>query len=397
MRHPSIPLLFASSLAMLAGPAAASGFRIPEVSVAGLGQANAVVADDEAVGNFGYNNAGMAFHPGLRASAEAIAASTSISVNNAAGSFDSKQTAEYLPALYATYRLQDRPLAIGLGINAPFGLSTDWPQGTFPAAGSGAPTLSEIRMVNVNPAIAYLIRPNLSLALGLNYYNVLSAKLNAVGADVEGSGSGFGGTLALLYSTERMNLGLQYRSRVKTDLDGDFTPSGGTTQAASTQITFPDLVQAGIMYRITPQWSAEFDLDWTRWSSFDQLRIEGQGGTLASDSNNWKDSLAYRLGTAYRLNDALILRAGYAYDTSGQPDEFFSPRIPDADRHLLALGAGLNSGAWDLNLGLNYVLGQERIIDNPPPTSTDLNGTSVFNGTYKNSALLYGLSLSRRF
>ncbi|MEK8088201.1 OmpP1/FadL family transporter [Thermithiobacillus plumbiphilus] len=397
MRHPSIPLLFASSLAVLAGPAAASGFRIPEMSVAGLGQANAVVADDEAVGNFGYNNAGMAFHPGLRASAEAMAVSPSISVTNPAGSYDSVQSIDYVPALYATYRLQDRPLAIGLGINAPFGLSTEWPQGAFPEAGNGAPTLSEIRMVNVNPAVAYLVRPNLSLSLGLNYYNVLSAKLNTVGADVDGSGSGFGGTLALLYTTERMNVGLQYRSRVKTDLDGDFTLSGGTAQAASTQITFPDVVQAGVMYRISPQWSAEFDLDWTRWSSFDQLRIEGDGGTLASETSNWKDSLAYRLGTSYRLNDALIMRAGYSYDPSAQPDEYFSPRIPDAGRHMVALGAGLNSGAWDLNLGLNYVLGQERSIENPPPTSTDLNGTSVFNGTYKNSALLYGVSLSRRF
>ena len=397
MRHPSIPLLFASSLAVLAGPAAASGFRIPEMSVAGLGQANAVVADDEAVGNFGYNNAGMAFHPGLRASAEALALSPSNSVTNPAGSFDSVQSIDYVPALYATYRLQDRPLAIGLGINAPFGLSTEWPQGAFPEAGNAAPTLSEIRMVNVNPAVAYLVRPNLSLSLGLNYYNVLSAKLNAVGADVDGSGSGFGGTLALLYTTERMNVGLQYRSRVKTDLDGDYTPSGGTAQAASTQITFPDVVQAGVMYRISPQWSAEFDLDWTRWSSFDQLRIEGDGGTLASETSNWKDSLAYRLGTSYRLNDALIMRAGYSYDPSAQPDEYFSPRIPDAGRHLLALGAGLNSGAWGLNLGLSYALGQERSIENPPPTSTDLNGTSVFNGTYKNSALLYGVSLSRRF
>lgn len=396
MRHPFTPLLFASSLTLFAGSAAASGFRIPEVSVAGMGQANAVVADDQAVGNFGYNNAGMAFHPGLRASVEAIAVSPSISVNNAAGSFDSEQATEYLPALYATYRLQDRPLAIGLGINAPFGLSTEWPQGAFPAAGPGAPTLSEIKMVNVNPAVAYLIRPNLSLSLGLNYYNVLSAKLNAVGADVEGSGSGFGGTLALLYTTERMNIGLQYRSRVKTDLNGDFTPSGGTAQAASTQITFPDVVQAGVMYRLTPQLSAEFDLDWTRWSSFDELNIGTPSGNFRNNQQ-WKDVLAYRLGTAYQLSDALVLRAGYSYDPSGQPDEFFSPRIPDTDRHLLALGAGLKSGAWDLNVGANYVLGQERSIDNPPPTSTDLNGTSVFNGTYKSSALLYGLSVSRSF
>lgn len=398
MRHPSFSPLLASILAAWASQANASGFRVSELSVAGMGQANAVVADDQAVGNYGYNNAGMAFHPGLRLGVDAMVASPGISVSNGGNKFDSKKSKEYLPALYATYRLQDHPLAFGLGINTPFGLSTNWPQGAFPAAGAAAPTLTQIKMVNVNPALAYLIRPNLSLSLGLNYYNVFSTKLNSIGADIKGSGSGFGGSLGLLYTSERMNLGFQYRSRVKVDLNGDLTPTGSTSQPASTQITFPDMAQAGVMYRFTPQWSGEFDLDWTRWTTFDQLNIVSQGSTVATDTNQWRDTLSYRLGTAYRLNDALVLRAGYAYDPSAQPDQHFSPRIPDTTRHLLALGAGLKSGAWDLDLGVNYALGQSRKINNPAPTSsTDLNGSSVYNGDYKSSALLYGVSLSRSF
>ncbi|MEW5789931.1 MAG: OmpP1/FadL family transporter [Pseudomonadota bacterium] len=383
------------ALALLSQGAQASGFRLPEMSVAGMGQANAMVADDEPVSAYGYNIAGMGFHPGTRASLEMVGIKPSFKVRNANGSFDSENGSEYLPALYVTHRLKSQPLAFGLGVNTPYGLKTDWPAGTFTAPGalqSFVPTLSEIRMVNVNPSVAYLLRPNLSVAVGLNYYNVFSAKLDSVGGELNGSGSGFGASLGVLYTTERFNLGLQYRSRVKVDLDGD-----SSSGPAITQVTFPDTLQAGILYRFTPKWSTEFDVDWTGWSSFDRLDISTSNGTLSS-SNQWKSAMAYRLGTTYRVNDALRLRAGYAFDQTGQQDAHFSPRIPDADRHLIGLGAGLQAGAWTWDLGANYVYAASRTIDNStPPSGPDLNGTSVYNGTYESSALLYGVSLSRSF
>ena len=61
-----IPISLVLSLTLasiiLVNGAAASGFRIPEVSIAGLASSNALVADTETPGALAYNPAAMAFH-----------------------------------------------------------------------------------------------------------------------------------------------------------------------------------------------------------------------------------------------------------------------------------------------------------------------------------------------
>lgn len=375
---------------------AASGFRIPEVSVAGMGQSNAMVADDEAVSSYGYNMAGMAFHAGTRASVDGIWIRPEFDVKPASSGqqVSSDNGTELVPTLYATHRLRDRPLAFGIGVNVPFGLKTDWPAGTFtvPAAGTD-PTLSELQMVQVNPAVAFLARPNLSVALGVNYYSVRSANLDVSAGALEGSGDGLGASLALLYSSEAYNIGVHYRSPVKVDVEGRSSLLGDVR----TEIEFPSIFQAGVMWRVGPDWSLELDLDRTGWSSFDRLDIS-DGSTTVSNVYDWQDTLALRLGTTYRFNEALHLRAGYSYENSAQPDEKFSPRLPDANRHVLGFGAKYQRAAWVWDVGLNYVmLGNKTVSSTTSPTSGDYNGTTVYNGDYDAKALLYGLSLSRDF
>ncbi|UCE90452.1 MAG: hypothetical protein JSW10_06485, partial [Pseudomonadota bacterium] len=58
-------LLTATAMFTATTPVAfASGFRIPEISVTGLGYANALVANSEEIGAMPYNAAAMSFHEG---------------------------------------------------------------------------------------------------------------------------------------------------------------------------------------------------------------------------------------------------------------------------------------------------------------------------------------------
>ena len=55
------------------------------------------------------------------------------------------------------------------------------------------------------------------------------------------------------------------------------------------------------------------------------------------------------------------MRAGYARDLTGQGDEHFTVRVPDADRHLFS--AGLRhalSGGWEVEAAYMYAMVDDR-------------------------------------
>ncbi len=69
-----------------------------------------------------------------------------------------------VPQLYISYKLNDK-FAVGLGVNAPFGLETDWDQRSVVRYNA---TDSRITNVNFNPSVSYKILPNLSFGAGFN-------------------------------------------------------------------------------------------------------------------------------------------------------------------------------------------------------------------------------------
>ena len=110
----------------------AAGFALPELSTAGTGTANALVANPEETGAFAYNPAAMGFHERSTVALGAIFIGPSFTVSNEGGRSDSQGADWYAgPGFQAALRLTDQ-WRFGLGINAPFGLETRWAYGTFP-------------------------------------------------------------------------------------------------------------------------------------------------------------------------------------------------------------------------------------------------------------------------
>ena len=54
----------------------------------------------------------------------------------------------------------------GLGVNNPFGLSTDWSDTGFSRY---VATYTEMKTVNINPTLAYRFLPTISIAIGFDY------------------------------------------------------------------------------------------------------------------------------------------------------------------------------------------------------------------------------------
>lgn len=375
----------------------ASGFRLPEISIAGTGLANAVVANPDLPGALPYNPATMAFQKQGEVVVGAVLVQPDISVKPSAGTASSSQGENTVPVpnLFVTKHIGSA-WSWGVGINAPFGLETKWKDETF-AAYSGLtdafePEHSKIEMLNINPNVAYQIDANNSIAFGIDNYRVRELIFNTQGVKIKGDGQDYGWNIGLLHTQSHWSVGLSYRSSVKVKLDGtvDATGVGSSISDAKANIEFPSLLQVGGRYQVDDKLAVELDVERTGWSSFDTIEIDhGSPGipNPINGDNNWDNAMAYRLGATYELSSNDQLRAGYALDETPSNDEFFSARVPGNDRQTLSLGLAHKQADWTVELAYMYVKADNRKIA--------VGG--AYDGTYKLSAHLFGIGLNTQF
>ncbi len=411
---PFKPTLLAGLIAAIGLPSQvqASGFRVPEISTVGTATANALVANTDELGALAYNPAGMAFHGQDSLVAGLTYLTYDLSVTQAGSKTDSDGKDSFvIPNFYYLAKGKGK-ISSGLAINSPFGLETSWPKDTFPLfAGSLdplEPEQSTIEMVNINPNLSYQIDATSALAFGLDLYYLNKLVFNTQQISIDGRGSGLGWNLAYLKKHGKWSFGASYRSRVNVDINGKFDASaiGQPVTTAKTAVEFPDIFQAGVAFQATDKLGLEFDIDYTGWSSFDQFAITTPNGsnTLTTSTNNWDGAMAYRLGAIYRLSPATQLLFGYSLDQKAQPDEYFSARIPDADRQLFSLGVTHDFGNWTLEAAYMHVATDSRTINSSESYllkalggDTDPNGTDAYNGTYESSVNLFSVGLSMEF
>lgn len=402
--HPfRLSLWTAAVLLTVSTAASASGFRVPEASIAGLSTADALVANPDELGALTYNPAGMGFHKKSGAVAGMIDIKLKLHVDPQGGTgTDSTGRKDIgVPDGYFMGQMQNG-WAWGLGISTPFGLETNWPAGTFPNFGAYAalaPTHSKMEVINFNPNLSKRISQNTSVAFGVDFYNADSLVFDSQGIAIDGSGTGTGFNLAVLHRAGPWSFGGSYRSQVDVDINGQVSGAPATTT-----ITYPWMAQIGARYQANKALALEFDIERTGWSKFDKLTIKAPvappPANLITSTNNWSDSNAYRLGATYQVAAHTQLRFGLALDKTPQGDNYFSARVPGADRKLYSIGIAQNMGGWTLEAGYMRAQFDNRTINSSviyPSTGTDPNGTSAYNGTYKASADLYGIGVSTRF
>ncbi|AGA91356.1 long-chain fatty acid transport protein [Thioflavicoccus mobilis 8321] len=406
-------------IALAAQPSArASGFAVPENSAAGIGTANALVANPDDPGAFTYNPAAMGFHDDSSIAIGALFIGPSFQVTNSTGTHDS-EGADWIgaPMIQGALKINDK-WRLGLGVNAPFGLETRWEKETFPALTkelnlgpitiplSPQPLQSKLEIIDVVPTVTYRVNDQLSLAAGVDYYWAKSAVLDSTQADLEGDGDGWGYNLSFLFKQDALSIGGSFHSAATVDIEGEVTPLilGIASQSAQLDLNLPWRLQLGVRYALTDQLAVEFDWTRTGWSEFDKIAVKPKGGgpAIQEDINDWSDANAYRLGLTYQWRPATVLRLGYSYDETGQGDSYFSARVPDNDRHLFGIGIGQELGnGWALDVGYMYVLFEDRNYESTSAysllDSSAINGTNAIDGDYEASAHLFGLEIRRTF
>lgn len=447
----------------------ASGYHFGTQSVSAQSTANAAAAEAADTSTLFYNPAGLAKLESSEISASLNLVSPSVkysegranynggaAVVNSGGSGKIAKDLVFAPHMYGAYKLNENVVA-GLGIYVPFGSKTEYDHDSALRYNLNK---TELTTVAVEPAVAFKLNERHSVAAGavaqystagLRKYadwaasarqTLLNPDPAATGtmdgyAEVKGKDWGFGYHLAWIWEVnDRVRVGVNYRSRIKHNLEGkaDWTAQGTTAkmlyearigqtienggtgyvphEKAGLKITTPESLSVHGMYRAALQWNVFGDVTWTRHSRFNRAELEfenakrtasGQPSKQTVIEPNWRDTYKVSLGASYQASEPLQLRFGMAYDQS--PVRSSTDRLvtmPDNNRIWYSLGARYDIGKkHTLNAAYSYVHIQkgDAVVQGKPSnarvTTVDSNVSS--SARYKSHAHIVGLQYNYQF
>lgn len=458
------PVAGAIVLVVAAGNAGAAGFQLFEQNASGLGNAYAgQAAAAEDASTIYFNPAGLTRLRGTQAVAALNLIKPAVDFRNSAscapflgvgagtsgcplgpngnlghafgGDGGDAGDLAAVPNVYASWEAVPNRLWIGLGINAPFGLKTEWDAdwvGRFHAI------KSEVKTINVNPTLAWKINDVVSVGAGVSLQRLSAELSNAVSyravalasgnaaligatpagaegvATVEGDDLGWGWNVGATFDlAPATRLGVSYRSKVDYTLEGDVrfgsrpAALGAVPQVAdggvTAEIELPPMFSIALAQQLGARWQLLVDWTWTGWDSIRDLTIVRASGplagqTLTSTALRFDNSWRAGLGLNWQASPEWKLRAGVAHDNTPVQDAFRTPRLPDADRTWLALGA-----QWAfapnaaLDFGYVHIFARDATSNLPNQESVTSAPRGSLVGTYEANVDIISAQLRWRF
>ena len=409
-----------------AGNASAAGFALLEQNTSGLGNAYAgQAASAQDASTIFFNPAGMTLLPDRQIVLSANGVKPTANFSNTAstpplgragltGNGGDAGDWSVVPSLYAAFAITP-DLRLGIGINSPFGLKTEY---DAPWLGQYQALTSKLETINVNPALAYRVNNWLSLGAGVDWQRAKaelsnSVYLGAAGdgtAQVEGDSDAWGYNLGALFQiSQDMRVGIAYRSNIKQNLEGDVTftlPAGFPALPAvangpvTASVDLPETASLSVFQRFDDKWDIMADITWTHWSRFQDLTVLRSNGTvLSTQPENWSDSWRFSIGLNYRATEKLMWRFGTSYDQTPVSDAYRTPRIPDQDRVWAAIGVQYAfTPALLLDVGYAHLFVKDASVNQPnniPALPATARGQ--LTGNYENSVDIVGVQLTWSF
>jgi len=361
-----------------------------------------------------------------------------------------------VPNLYFGVPFTDK-WSFGIGVNVPFGLKTEYDSdwlGRFQAV------KSKVETYNVNPVLSWEPTPMWTVGGGVSFQRLNAELTNRVnyatayaqgvqaaiaanpslapfaqtligsaaglesGARVKGDDSSWGWNVGVLWqATPQTRIGAAYRSAIKYTVDGNvnfdnptalgtlppaLAPAGAVILngvnaqlfdgGVTLKIKVPQTANVSIFHQFDNKWDLMADLQYTGWSSIQELKVvrttgqvlptSAQGPTPENFRNTWRVSA----GANYRYTDKWTLRGGVAWDQTPVRDDERTPRLPDEDRTWLALGAQYKySDNWAFDIAYAYIFLRNASINQNEGSTAQYGHV---NGSYKANVNIVGLQVT---
>nr|WP_320117575.1 OmpP1/FadL family transporter [uncultured Marinifilum sp.] len=324
---------------------------------------------------------------------------------------------------YGSMKVTDK-LAVGLGAYTPFGNTMNWGD-----EWSGRYLIQDISLkaIYIQPTVSYQLADWISVGAGLNivYGDVDlnravplqnpadGSQLPDGKVNINGNKIQYGYNLGVfLQPTEKLNIGISYRSQVDVELEysdakvdftapdafNTFLPDGNV--AAS--LPLPASFNLGLAYQINEKWLVSADVNFINWSEYKSLDFDFETNTPAlNDSNSardWDNTTTWRFGTRYTANEKLDLYAGLYFDKTPTNKMYYSPETPGSDKVGISLGFSYKlTSKLSLDASLLYNEGEKITATEANPTAKAIYGAQGFAGEYKYSAWLPGIGITYNF
>ena len=321
---------------------------------------------------------------------------------------------------------------IGFGIDAPFGLKTQYDAGWM---GRYQALKSSVKSVDAVGSVAWAINPQFSLGFSVIAQKTTIDLSNAVDlgavlaappfglapaflpqsadgiAEVRGDNWKWGWQIGAEWKpTAQDTLALNYHAKINHHINGNayFTvpasvqfvlsqpgvPPLFQSTAASGSFATPAMASFSYWHRTggPVSWGAE--LGWTGWSSFSHLAINFANPAQPNIDQyyGWRNTWFGSVGMDYKLSDTWTLRGGLAFDQTPTRDFSRDPRIPDGARKWISVGAGY-SPTQNLTLNIGYA---HLFVDNGNVNDTSATGDHLI-GSFDNAGDLLGISMQYKF
>lgn len=309
--------------------------------------------------------------------------------------------------LYASGKITEK-LSAGLGVYTPYGSTAKWDEDW-----AGKELIQDISMqtIFIQPTVAYKILDNLSIGAGFVYVSG-KVELNkalpystpevAGQASLEGETSAYGYNVGVFFSpTNKLHLGLNYRSYIKMKLDGGdahFTiPTSvesliPTHNSFDAELPLPGNIDFGLTYEATKKLKVSAEVNFVQWGVYDSLNFTFEQKPEVLNSSNprlYSDKLIYRLGAEYDISDEITVRCGGYYDDSPVNDNYFNPETVSLD--VLAFTFGLSvRPIKGLSIDISYLQLETQ-------TSEKTYEPAAFTGEYKVRTIIPGFGFSYNF
>ena len=293
-------------------------------------------------------------------------------------------------------------VGVRLGVNAPFGLTTEYDDGWI---GRYQALKSQIKTINVNPAISWQVTPTFALGVGVNYQQHRRARSRRTSTTparsprprpraaqparsrrrsipsilaqhrrarqrrrtIKADDGAWGWNIGVAWdATPQLRLAAAYRSEMKFNVEGTSTTTTRrrrTTPArrrrcagdpgARQRRQQPRSCTAAASPRTsrcrrsptcrwstasTPQWEVMADAQWTGWSSIPELTFDPPTPDDSRRAAGMGRHVEDRGGCELSLQRSSGRRASASRSTRRRSPRIPTPRLPDSDRWWFAVG-----------------------------------------------------------
>jgi long-chain fatty acid transport protein len=318
-----------------------------------------------------------------------------------------------VPGVYAVHRVCDS-CWLGLGFNAPYGLSDDYGEewvGRYHA------TESRLAVINGTATFAYRLHERLSVGGGFDVQHSSATLGTMIDFGSLGAASGvplrpqghdglfeitahdwaFGFNLSATSQIhDRLRVAATYRSQIEHTLQGQatfdvpaeaaFVRASGrfVTTGTTAVVPMPHELSIGGSLFLNERWNLVGDFTWTDWSQFSELEVhfDNPAEQTISQAARYTDSRRVGGGAICRLSSDWTIRFGGLYEDVPVPDATRTPRLPEENNLGLTFGGTYRlKPDLDLDFSVSQLIPHDAGIGLSEPTAGTLSGDVGWQAT----------------